>query len=473
MSALFATLLSCPSVHADTPSVTGLAMAPQNLGNDLSGALTWSGSNSSGYDVLFTCGTGVTISMNGSAATCGTRTALSAGLSNASIAVTNVSGATQHITATVYPKDSGGTDYDAGAQSTNFYVTTSPQPLITFTTSTTTPVTPGGTITFTWTGVDTPGVNLQFTCPANITLFGTSPSTTSALPCNQVAFSPALSQSGSATIQAFNNGITQTTINVAAVPEITTDMYDMTHALSTTFVVGPKVATPAPLATSFSASPQTAVSDQPITLNWTTANTGGANVQMQCGDHLKVSLIDGATTTPLYCPGLLSPSQALAASGSTTISVSNTGTFAENLVLNLMPQGADGSYLAPSGIVSQITIMPKGYIAPTNAGVPTTLTTAPATAATSTQTASSTPAHNTYHFTKYLTRGSKGAAVTALQTYLAQDSSLYPEGLVTGFYGAATAAAVGRFQLKYGITTASDQAFGSVGPKTRAKLNSL
>lgn len=67
-----------------------------------------------------------------------------------------------------------------------------------------------------------------------------------------------------------------------------------------------------------------------------------------------------------------------------------------------------------------------------------------------------------------LSQGSTGADVTTLQTYLASDSTLYPEGLITGYYGSLTAAAVVRFQARYGI----DQV-GVVGPQTRAKLNEL
>lgn len=64
--------------------------------------------------------------------------------------------------------------------------------------------------------------------------------------------------------------------------------------------------------------------------------------------------------------------------------------------------------------------------------------------------------------------GSKGEDVTSLQTFLAKDSNIYPEGLITGYYGSLTAAAVTRFQSKYGI-----DAVGRVGPITRTKINEL
>ncbi len=69
--------------------------------------------------------------------------------------------------------------------------------------------------------------------------------------------------------------------------------------------------------------------------------------------------------------------------------------------------------------------------------------------------------------------GTSGANVTALQTYLASDPSIYPEGKVTGFYGALTQAAVGRWQASHGIVTSgspSTNGFGSVGPRTAAAM---
>lgn len=67
---------------------------------------------------------------------------------------------------------------------------------------------------------------------------------------------------------------------------------------------------------------------------------------------------------------------------------------------------------------------------------------------------------------KSLKRGSSGNDVTVLQVLLAADPNIYPEGLVTGYYGLLTSKAVMKFQAKHGI----DQ-LGIVGPKTLKKLN--
>jgi peptidoglycan hydrolase-like protein with peptidoglycan-binding domain len=61
--------------------------------------------------------------------------------------------------------------------------------------------------------------------------------------------------------------------------------------------------------------------------------------------------------------------------------------------------------------------------------------------------------------------GTQGDDVSLIQTLLAQDSSIYPEGQVSGYYGKLTSAAVKKFQAKYGISQT-----GTVGPLTRAKL---
>lgn len=64
--------------------------------------------------------------------------------------------------------------------------------------------------------------------------------------------------------------------------------------------------------------------------------------------------------------------------------------------------------------------------------------------------------------------GETSANVSNLQMFLAANASIYPDGLVTGYYGPLTRAAVIRFQNQYGIDPA-----GRVGPVTLAKINSL
>ena len=71
------------------------------------------------------------------------------------------------------------------------------------------------------------------------------------------------------------------------------------------------------------------------------------------------------------------------------------------------------------------------------------------------------------------TDGATNGDVTKLQTFLAQDPSLYPEGRITGYFGPATERAVQRWQARNGIVSSGDAdstGYGFIGPRTRAAL---
>lgn len=72
-----------------------------------------------------------------------------------------------------------------------------------------------------------------------------------------------------------------------------------------------------------------------------------------------------------------------------------------------------------------------------------------------------------------IARGSTGADVSSLQSFLGRDPSIYPENQITGTFGPLTEAAVRRFQVACGIVSAGDYGstgYGRVGPRTRAAL---
>ncbi|MEK7630416.1 MAG: peptidoglycan-binding protein, partial [Patescibacteria group bacterium] len=73
-----------------------------------------------------------------------------------------------------------------------------------------------------------------------------------------------------------------------------------------------------------------------------------------------------------------------------------------------------------------------------------------------------TPAASTGgKLTRELAMGDEGDDVKTLQSFLAADPSLYPEGLITGYFGGLTKAAVQKFQTRHGISPV-----GRVGPMT-------
>ena len=75
-----------------------------------------------------------------------------------------------------------------------------------------------------------------------------------------------------------------------------------------------------------------------------------------------------------------------------------------------------------------------------------------------------------------LVRGSSGADVSLLQQLLAQDSTVYPEALVTGYFGTLTERAVQRWQAQQGIVSSGSPAttgYGLIGPRTRAAMSAI
>lgn len=67
---------------------------------------------------------------------------------------------------------------------------------------------------------------------------------------------------------------------------------------------------------------------------------------------------------------------------------------------------------------------------------------------------------------RQLELGMNGADVSVLQSFLASDPDLYPQGLVTGYFGFLTKAAVSNFQSANGLPPV-----GRVGPATLPVLN--
>jgi len=69
--------------------------------------------------------------------------------------------------------------------------------------------------------------------------------------------------------------------------------------------------------------------------------------------------------------------------------------------------------------------------------------------------------------------GSTGDDVARLQAFLARDPSIYPNPIVSGYFGSLTQAAVQRWQVKYNIVSSGTPAttgYGMVGPRTAAAI---
>lgn len=146
------------------------------------------------------------------------------------------------------------------------------------------------------------------------------------------------------------------------------------------------------------------------------------------------------------------------------------------------PASAGGGFNAGAYYASQASTATTTATTTTATTTTATTTSATTTVATSTSTTTAVTTSQVIKapiakiiakFTKTLRKGLKGADITNLQEFLAQYKDIYPEGLVTGYFGPATERAIKKFQEKYEIALPGNSGYGIVGPATRAKINEL
>ncbi len=137
--------------------------------------------------------------------------------------------------------------------------------------------------------------------------------------------------------------------------------------------------------------------------------------------------------------------------------------LAAGLLLSAVP--AEAASLTPTQVQAVTNLLlafgvDSSTITTVQAALTGTTTTTPATA-TSTSTSSITG--NTLG---YLHLGDSGEQVRYLQALLASDPGIYPQGLITGYFGALTQIALARYQAKHGLAPV-----GFIGPQTRQNLD--
>jgi peptidoglycan hydrolase-like protein with peptidoglycan-binding domain len=159
-----------------------------------------------------------------------------------------------------------------------------------------------------------------------------------------------------------------------------------------------------------------------------------------------------------------------------TVATSGVGSPGkESMLFGALTQAALTKFQAANNISPAV-----GYFGPLTRSVISSLLGAPASSPESTvPAAASAPSQPTTTTvssgsTRTLSIGLSGQDVSDLQTFLASQPRIYPNGRVTGYFGALTQKAVANFQFKYGIIRSADDAgYGIVGPKTRAKIDAL
>ena len=215
------------------------------------------------------------------------------------------------------------------------------------------------------------------------------------------------------------------------------------------------------------------------TLDYITIDSNSFDVRLSPGSTITVSSSDRKALTVTPTSGYTTAN--ICASDSSSITLNMPATHpGPYIVLTVTPSssacdagsgggspgatsGGGGGGGAPTPVY---TVIPGTSSSVASSGTPTGSVGAVTTP--STTKTISTPSGVTITITKSLKVGSQNSEVKALQQALAQDKTIYPEGLATGYYGPATRNAIIRFQKKYGI-----EPVGYVGPLTRKKLNEI
>lgn len=442
--------LSALPAHAQAaPSIRTFTFSPSAIFNGYSASLSYALANGGGADIAFTCPSGVSIQLNGASYPCNSRQSLSRGSDSLGFTFINVSGVARTVSVRLYPKDAAGTSYDSISEEKSITVEPAFVTVQSLSASATT-ITSENTVTFTWEGIYAPGTNMRFDCGPNIRV---QDENGNSLYCGQPAFQTDLGISGSKTLKFINDSLSNdSSVSVNVIPSIVAGSYDGSRGKQVGITVRPKAAAPDPVLVSFAASPSTVASGGMVTFSFSTRNATTTNLQFSCAN---VSIT--STTTTAIC-GQPAFTPALGASATAyPLTFTNRGYSKETVRVMFLLGKENGSYLLSQS--TEVTVLPIGQSAPA--------TSTPAASAPQT-TAPALPTAPGYIFTANLARGSTHKDVAALQKFLAQDKTIYPEGMVSGYFGAASEAAVKRFQKKYGIAQT-----GTVGPMTRAKLNVL
>ena len=483
-----ATILASPiSAMAAVPAVGSFTLSPTVISNNDMTTAAWRVVNGSGSSLSFACPAGVSVKkMDGSAFPCNTREIINTSVTgSAAFRITNISGMATTVIATLYPKDAVGNDFDDAIAQSSLTVGTAPRPITNAFASSSSP-TSGTPLTVTWTAPDVAATNLQLECRPGLRY--TQADGITALPCATPAFSAPLPASGSATIVIFNDTNTATTTTIRVLPAfaVSPAAYDPTHVALVPVTVSAKTAqqiTPPGSGAATVSTGSTIISGTPLNFSWTTQNSVGANMIFSCNDSLTYLNTVGTSTQPLSC-GVPAFASVLPVSGTATLSFINHSTSTQQTTLLVLPQRANGTYDPNGGTNAVLLVLPAPESAPAPA-VTSQATDTPhpnprplrgegAAQAPITPAITTTPIATAHApLTTPLKRGSRGAQVTILQTFLAQDPAIYPEAAITGYFGAATIQAVERFQDRYTISSSNDPSYGTVGPNTRAKINAL
>ncbi len=465
---------------AQDPSITSYKASETSINSGQLVTFSWTLANAGGYSLVIPCSSGVVVKReNGALLACDTAISTTQVTSDAVILfLYNVSGFTKNITARLTPKTAAGADYASASSEVLVSVNAVSQPITSFTAPQMDTLR-GQAVNVSWTSQIISGVNFQIECNSDIRVSSPSYTTAGELPCGKIIFPADLAVSGSLSLSFSNSNVNPIPYTLKLYPAITANTsYDGSHALTLTLNVASDTIPDANV-TYFTASTTAVNSGDKVTISWISDRAVGVNMTLSCNQHITATSTQSSDKQ--FPCGTYMFDPVLASSGQIVASFINISNEKQIITLTAVPSKQAGFYDILRGKSFSLTIYsvvkPIASTSPSSSPSPSPSSSSPSPLPTVSPLpvpSGSPPVLSKTVFTQFLKRNSRGAQVSALQTFLKRDSALYPEGLVTGFFGLATERAVQRFQTKYNIITKGTPAttgYGAVGPKTRNQLN--
>jgi murein L,D-transpeptidase YcbB/YkuD len=260
------------------------------------------------------------------------------------------------------------------------------------------------------------------------------------------------SSAGGITPIAFlwGNGSTssaQTVAYASGTHSMTIQATDASSTVATSTCSATIAALPAPSIASFVATPSTITVGQSAVLSWTISNASSTSINNGVGAVSGTSVTVTPTVTTTYTLSAVNPQGTTTANATVTVNpVATTtppGTGVMAQIQLLLAQ--------INALKAQIAQLVTGQI---GGGSGTGTTTPPVIGPGGKICVNS--------IGRDIRRGDYGDDVKDLQKFLAKHPSIYPEGIVNGFYGPLTIQAVKRWQKQNGI-----EGTGFFGPMTR------
>jgi peptidoglycan hydrolase-like protein with peptidoglycan-binding domain len=248
----------------------------------------------------------------------------------------------------------------------------------------------------------------------------------------------------------WGNGSTSPVQTIAVSPGMYSMTLQATDASSTvaTTTCSATVVQSIPTITSFVANPSTITSGQSSVLSWVVSNASSTSLDNGIGVVTGTSITVTPSMTTTYHLSAVNPVGTTTANAIVTVNATtSTGTDIQTQILNLLKQIADLKAQIVQ-LLQQQQSGGTGTSTPPTAGSPGLC----------------------FSFGRDLSEGNRGDDVKELQRELANDPSIFPPGLITGFFGHRTEEAMKKFQQRFGIFSFGSTTTGFFGPKTRGFL---